>query len=1293
MPFIDYNDPASWKFTDNNLPGLHRNTTYTGYKFITYQSFTNYTFKQDKNYQFIIRVRSKGPNDILFPPSPLFPAGVTVANRRFGSTLQLKLFSPFSTTLKTSQQSKKVYSRESLPGYPTDNNIYTGGRIYLYANPLSTLTTKNMISIGADQTLEFDNPNGSKITGVFVFEIDFLINGQREIAEGGGGVPDYGPLAANGWVYENSTKEYWWNYVEGNTYSMTFSTFGSGLPTSTSSGTSLQQGVDALISNTRDRIFSINYIARKIEYDYFNLQFDYATFSGHPSQGIDIYLGTNLANRSTWTIVGSLKNQTTNSVTHQLIGLTGSNPDGSKNFLIFSATQSLGGLSSFFTAKLSNIVVSGGYHPSNNEQLLYTNTSNFLNPTPLQVIGLVEATYSYITGFGSTIANTFSNISLTKAKMGNGLFKAGIWETGIWNNGWREDTNSKDFDEVLIAIPILKGIRWRIQITGPTESASNFSIGDKISIGNIIGIDINGERKLLKGYYTVVRKNDESLIIEVDTTFPLRRIEKDSQNHKIKITKNIWLSGAFLNGYFTGVWNSGLFKGLPFSTEMYETHWIDGKFDGGHFHSEYPSAPFDGTNYIIGSQWNLDSSFDGKLGLSFSSGHVFQEGDYILIDKDNKTFNPGYDGLTRVISVPNSKLIIVDKTFGNPSNNELGFVYRWTSTSLIQNFDFYDNNKSQITSNQSSISADVFNFNSWIDVNYDPTRSVTIGRVNRDFDRTSVRSVNRNNLYGFPTYDILSSNSWFRDSYSLQQRSYRLGTKYKIYNDPIAEGSNFTDPFEPQIFTDEILIKIATLKRNSLGTILSFSPTPAQNIKITVVPISTNKFNFSRPVVLCDIPEVTPVNTMVNNIVTAINNASKGYTASNDEGILTIRDLTGNSYGLKGLEIDAANYALKSDNSSGASLVIYPNQNVFAYEEPVANSNPNQRTTLNQSIIPGTEPIKFGRIIEGVGYDNLTNVGWEITQASFSNSDIRRTEPSDEDDNIRGEEIQINVVRDGITLNNTRIEIEQQRYSVVEFDIKAYDVFNTTYTYINEDTTYSKKGVQAPEQIEIPIIHLSNLNYDYVNTSRGQSRFTNGVFNTPVTRQYMPLTYLPVNQNINHIFTENTYRLDSTTEMNPTTYESQELRFRKYEYFFSKRDLMMKILGNGESGASPSFVVMDNIKMYEVDMIPFFKYFTEANIYDGVQVPFQATAPEINYEEADYNFLDNVSIGLDSLNIQSFGAVTSNLGGIPGLPPTAKVKFSNTLGLIFDSINSNTGVVTPPPIADQSQQPGNESTL
>ena len=46
------------------------------------------------------------------------------------------------------------------------------------------------------------------------------------------------------------------------------------------------------------------------------------------------------------------------------------------------------------------------------------------------------------------------------------------------------------------------------------------------------------------------------------------------------------MSGGFLNGYFRGVWNYGLFKGYPLITEMYDTHWIDGVFDGGHFTSE-----------------------------------------------------------------------------------------------------------------------------------------------------------------------------------------------------------------------------------------------------------------------------------------------------------------------------------------------------------------------------------------------------------------------------------------------------------------------------------------------------------------------------------------------------------------------------------------------------------------------------------------------------------------------------------------------------------------------------------
>ena len=65
--------------------------------------------------------------------------------------------------------------------------------------------------------------------------------------------------------------------------------------------------------------------------------------------------------------------------------------------------------------------------------------------------------------------------------------------------------------------------------------------------------------------------------------FPIRRISKDSDDHLIYISKNIWLNGAFLNGLFKGVWNNGLFKGAPYITKMIDSQWIDGRFDGGLF--------------------------------------------------------------------------------------------------------------------------------------------------------------------------------------------------------------------------------------------------------------------------------------------------------------------------------------------------------------------------------------------------------------------------------------------------------------------------------------------------------------------------------------------------------------------------------------------------------------------------------------------------------------------------------------------------------------------------------------
>jgi hypothetical protein len=725
MPFIDFSYSGSqWGSTSS---GVHRlQGSSTSIQYLKYQQNSSFSYKQDKNYLFVTSFYNNA--------------------KTFGATLSFVLTSPFQYSLSTFSQTRTLNA--SGQG---------GGRVYLYANPQTTQLSNSVILIGADRDLNAYNLNQRVIRRLDIYEIDFLINGYRAVATGSNDVsPLYGfTTTEKGWYYDNKDNSYWWNWNSSG-INPVYSTLGSGL------------------ASTQ----SYNFIARKIEYDYINLKFDYATFSGQSANGIALYLGTDLSNRSTWQMIGELKGMTVSSVTHQLFGLTGTNTNGSKNYLIISASQTT---APTFTSKISNVQIYGGYHPLNNEQFLFTNSATYSNPTNLQIIGASDATYSFITGWGTTIANTFSNVSLVKAKMGNGLFRAGIWENGVWNDGWREDDNSKDFDEVLFAISTLRGVRWRIQLIGPEDSVANFNIGDRISIGNIVGIDINEERKLFRGTFTIIKKNDESIVVETDTTFPYRRIEKDSPNHKIKVTKNIWLSGAFLNGYFTGVWNSGLLKGLPFSTEMYDTHWIDGKFDGGHINSNYPFATFNDTYYIVADFWGLDTSYEGKLGLTFSGGHPYKSGDWIIIDKTDKNLNPQYDGSVKVLEVIDDKLIVLDKPFGQSSNLEGGFSYRWTSTSVMQNMTFYDNNRSTRTSNQSSVSGDVFSFNSWMDLNYDPTRSVSIGRQTRDFDNVSVRSVNKNNLYGYPTYDVLSSNSWFRDSYTLQQRPYKLGTKYQVF--------------------------------------------------------------------------------------------------------------------------------------------------------------------------------------------------------------------------------------------------------------------------------------------------------------------------------------------------------------------------------------------------------------------------------------------------------------------------------------------------------------------------------
>ena len=323
------------------------------------------------------------------------------------------------------------------------------------------------------------------------------------------------------------------------------------------------------------------------------------------------------------------------------------------------------------------------------------------------------------------VLGTASTGATVSIDFGNGKFKSGIWQNGVWQNGWRQDDTVVGFDSILQSYK-LDPNTWRVFMTTATHSMPKdepFVSGDNILIGNLAAIDINENRRLINNYqrvvdvnYTTTLGSTGSYIVSVDiqTNFPIRRFEKDSDNHIIYATKNVWLNGLFMNGQFNkGVWGNGLFKGKPFITEMKDAHWIDGTFDGGHF-----------------------------------------------------------EGLTDTY---------VDRNLNTQTYN----------TGLVQKFVFYDNN---ITTPYD------FKYNSWIDVNYFTYSGVNINKPNKVYKETPIgftASYTENNLYGYPTKDVLESVSFIRDGYSSKVQTYKLGWKYKTYTD-------YVSPFGSPDFTDVI---------------------------------------------------------------------------------------------------------------------------------------------------------------------------------------------------------------------------------------------------------------------------------------------------------------------------------------------------------------------------------------------------------------------------------------------------------------------------------------------------------
>jgi hypothetical protein len=71
-----------------------------------------------------------------------------------------------------------------------------------------------------------------------------------------------------------------------------------------------------------------------------------------------------------------------------------------------------------------------------------------------------------------------------------------------------------------------------------------------------------------------------------------------------------------------------------------------------------------GYEYNPNLAWASISNSSGFVKLTFSASHGLSANDFVILNKDDKTINPQYDGTASITSVPTSSTLVINKTFG-----------------------------------------------------------------------------------------------------------------------------------------------------------------------------------------------------------------------------------------------------------------------------------------------------------------------------------------------------------------------------------------------------------------------------------------------------------------------------------------------------------------------------------------------------------------------------------------------------------------------------------------------------
>jgi hypothetical protein len=163
--------------------------------------------------------------------------------------------------------------------------------------------------------------------------------------------------------------------------------------------------------------------------------------------------------------------------------------------------------------------------------------------------------------------------------------------------------------------------------------------------------------------------------------------------------------------------------------------------------------------------------------------------------------------------------------------------------------------------------------------------------------------------------------------------------------------------------------------------------------------------------------------------------------------------------------------------------------------------------------------------------------------------------------------------------------------------------------------------------------------------------------------------------------TTNFNLLENTNDYQQFGSSQNATSLTKKQFFFNKKNLDLNIevssslLETIGGGSNPIFVapspgnamsvIFNNISFYEVDMIPFFNYFGDELLVDNqINTPWTAIAPVIDYSNADFDFLGNVNLTIDSQTINNqvqYNILSGNVSGnvTSTVPSTGPIVFEN----------------------------------